>query len=301
MYSCVMITRLMLVRALVLALVLLALLTATHQAHLALRTALQQQQSHAGAYQHAILPSSTALSLMSLGYKEMWADYYWLRAISHFGDEAMHPYNYPDLLPLMQRVLTLDPYFGGAYYFAGTALTLQGMKLAPVMTLLRQGMQYRPDLWFIPYLLGFNAFYFLGDYPTAAQAMAQAAAFPDAPPETGPLATRLAAEAGLPEVGIKFIDRILPSISDAKLRATYEERRRLLQLEVDIAWLNQAVQRFREKTGRTPTSLTELVHHGDLQYVPTDPMGGTYSLDHAGHVQTTTTRLHLVPEGKKLP
>jgi tetratricopeptide (TPR) repeat protein len=276
-------------------LVLTAAVAATHAAHLSLDATEVPESDMV----YEALPSVEALRLMSLGYPSLVADYYWLRAISHFGDNAMHAALYPNLEPLLRRVLALDPYFAAAYFFAGTALTLQGMDSRQAIALLQQGMRARPDVWQIPYLLGFNAYYFHGDYKTAAHALARAAKIPGAPPVAGPLATRLAAEAGEPEVGLQLIDSLLEQTQDPKVIALYEQRRAALTLELHLKWLNAAVRRYGETFGQGPDSLEQLVQTRLLRHIPSDPLGGRFYLDANGRVQTTSesSRLRLDPKG----
>ena len=95
-------------------------------------------------------------------------------------------------------MLALDPYFKTAYIFAGTALTVQRMDPAKANALLEQGMTYRPDVWQIPFYLGFNRYYFQQDYAGAAEALAVASKYSEAPAITAQLATRVAAHPGRP-------------------------------------------------------------------------------------------------------
>jgi hypothetical protein len=249
---------------------------------------------------HEIMPSVEALELLSLGYRELVADYYWLRAISHYGDRDMHHANYPNLAPMLDRVLRLDPHFVEAYIFAGTALTTNQMDPKPAVALLKRGMQYRPDVWKIPFLLGFNAYYFLGDYALAAQSLGVAAKLPGAPDYTGELAARLAAEAGQPEIGIRLIDALLEQTEDQNLRAEYEQRRTLLEFEWQLRTLDALLGDFAAKHGRLATDFKELVAAGLVSAAPTDPFGGAYYIDANGKTRSPNEerRLRLAPEAR---
>lgn len=245
------------------------------------------------------LPSKEALGFMSMGYTNLVADYYWLRAVSNFGSKRMHRHGFPNLPGLIERALNLDPYFAAAYFFAGTALTVQGQDYRAALRLLEQGTEMRPDDWRMPFLLGFNRYYFERDYAGAALAMARAAKIPGAPPVAGPLAIRLAAEAGDPESGLQMIDSLMRGVTDPKLLATYEERRVLVELELQLKWLRQAVERFRQSSGHAPKDMQALVAAGVLREIPTDPLGGRYYIDEEGNVQTTSEdkRLRLRDSG----
>ncbi len=239
------------------------------------------------------LPSVRALELLAVGHRSLVADYYWLRALSHFGDKSMHAALYPNLQALTSRIVALDPYFADAYFFAGTALTVKGMDPQPSIDLLEQGLRYRPDDWRIPFLLGFNAFYFKNDYRRGAQALALAAKNPAAPPVACPLAARLAAEAGAPEVGLQLIDSIIPGITDEKLKNDYAERRLLLELELQLKFLNDASQRYQSARHALPRVLDDLVGPGLLRSLPEEPLGGTYFVTPEGQVRTSNEERRL--------
>ncbi len=243
------------------------------------------------------LPSVESLELLSLGYGELLADYYWLRALSHYGDKRMHPFNYPNMAPLLRRVLTLDPYFATGYVFAGTALTTNEMDPTPAVELLRQGMIYRPDYWRIPFLFGFNSYYFFGDYRTASEALAVAAKLDGAPEYTGLLATRLAAEAGEPQIGIQLIEALLEDTGDPNLVAELLERRDLLILEVQLDQLDDALADYQRHAGEQATDFLQLVEAGLLEALPTDPLGGAYFIGPDGRSATPNEdqRLRLSP------
>lgn len=245
------------------------------------------------------LPSEEALHLLSLGFHELVADYYWLRALSEFGDRERAKAGYPNLEALVRRVLSLDPNFVTAYYFAGTALTVRELDPKVSIELLSKGIQLRPDDWRIAFLLGFNLYYFAHDYAGAARALAHAATLDGAPDVAGPLATRLAAEAGEPEIGLALVESMLRTTSDDKLRAMYEERRNLLRLEVELRWLNEAAERFSMERGRRPRSLDELKIGGFLTAIPKEPLGGRYIMDDQGRVATTheARRLRMTTAG----
>jgi hypothetical protein len=239
------------------------------------------------------LPSVPVLRVVALGYAPLVADYYWLRALNEFGDLRMQKARYPNLVALVRRVLALDPKYLAAYHFAGTALTVKSLDPGPSMALLEGGLKQRPDDWQIPFLLGFNRYYFGHDYAGAARALAIAARFPEAPPVTGPLAMRLAEAGGEPEVGLALVDSILAGVTDETLRADYLERRSLLVLEVELRALNGLSARFSAEHGRPPRALRDLVDAGLLPEVPVDPFGGAYGVDAAGLVHSSNDERRL--------
>lgn len=254
------------------------------------------------------LASPEAMRLLTFGYGELGADYYWLKAISHFGDKRMHALHYPNLHQLLDRVIALDPKFASAYVFAGQTLSYTGEKPDAVIAILHQGMQERPDSWRIPFVLGFDEFYLKGDYLHAASSLTLAARLPGCPDYVGPFATRLAAEAGEPEVGLQFIDSMLHAETDPAIIASYRKRKALLELELDLKILNEAATAYTKERAHPPEKLDDLVHAKLVNMIPQDPLGGAFFLGGDKRVHTTheqermrlpSSLKHLHPETGK--
>jgi hypothetical protein len=246
-----------------------------------------------------VLPSPGALRLLSLGYKNLAADYYWLRSVSDYGNKRMVHAHYPNLWPLLSRVHALDSLFAAPYIFAGNVMTLNGMPWRNALDLLKVGMQMRPDVWRIAFLYGFNLYYLEQDYIGAAHALATAAAHADAPAYTGPLAARLAAEAGAPDAGLVMVDALLADTDSPETIALLQDRRQRLQLEVDLRSLNAAAAAYVATHDHPPRALEDLVGLAGVQAVPADPFGGAYVLEaDVVRTQHEALRLRLKKKGE---
>src|SRR5436190_17566013 len=83
------------------------------------------------------LTSGGALQRLSLGYRSLAADVYWIRAIQHFGGTRQQIFTpgdpagvpqpagskpYPLLYPLLDLTTTVAPYFRAAYRFGAIFL-----------------------------------------------------------------------------------------------------------------------------------------------------------------------------------
>lgn len=268
---------------------LLATMVGSHLTHVALDEAGLPQPERL----EETLPSPYATRLLSLGHYSLAADYYWMRSLVHFGDSRSHRVLYPNLEPFIQRSLALDPQFKSIYFLAGTALTLKGMDYELSNRILERGLIERPDVWEIPFYLGFNYYYFDHDFARAAETLALAAKDPDAPDYVWGMATRLSAEGQNPDVGLALVNSILAGMEeDDPARADFEERQRLLRLEVELGLLQQAADRYAEIEGKTAQSLDELVNAGAIRYVPDEPLGGQYGIN-KGRVTTSNEARRL--------
>jgi len=247
------------------------------------------------------LPSEEALGLLSLTYSNVVGDYYWLRAIYDFGTDAQHNEGFPNLSQLSKLVISLDPDFEAAYSFIGKALSVHKSNVPTAMSILAQGRERFPDSWELASLEGFNAYMYQQDFNLAAKSYADAARNPDAPPVFGQFATKLAAEARNPKVGLMLVNHMLETLEDETLIAFYQERQALLILEQSLIDLQGLINRFETQESKRPTHLEDLVTVGLVRQLPdSDPLGGQYFINDQGRAATTSESKRLrLPEKAK--
>jgi len=126
--------------------------------------------------------SSSSLRKISLGYKEILADIYWLRALQYFGGRKLEEQN-PELLYHYFDILTdLDPKFVNAYRYGGTFLAERppyGLgEIERGMRLLDKGRMHNPENFRIPLEQGFIAFLTMKDYEKASELFKEASEKP---------------------------------------------------------------------------------------------------------------------------
>jgi hypothetical protein len=65
-----------------------------------------------------------------------------------------------------------------------------------------------------------------------------------------------------------------------------------LTVRADIEDLDAAIARYRQRNGRPPRALLDLVEAGDLKFLPQDPEGKPYDYDAArGSVSSAAARV----------
>jgi hypothetical protein len=191
---------------------------------------------------------------------------------------------YFNMFKTMETVVKLDPYNVDAYYFMQAAFTWEVGRAKDVNRVLAYGMKYRTWDFQLPYYAGFNAAYFLKDYKSAA-AYYKIAAELSGQELYSNLSARYFYEAGETSLGIAFLDTMIRGAKDQKVRKVYELRREALQA---VLVLEEAVARYRQTRGMSPSTLKDLVAAGCIDRVPADPNGGTFSLDESGRVRSTS-------------
>lgn len=248
---------------------------------IALQRALDQRLDHdvTRIEELAQLPRGEYLKPMLLGYQHLGADLLWLRLLQVLGKKKTTVDEYEWIYHTLDVVTTLDPQYDYAYYVGGVALTNLANRVDLSNRLLAKGHTANPIVWNLPFLLGYNYYFILGNAAKGAEYMAAAAKLPGGPNYLPGLASRMYAEASSPEVALQLLKALWHQTQDQEMRQVLENRAKEIIIERDIQSLESAREVYREKHGRLPKVLSDLVASGEISQVPNEPFGGTYSLD----------------------
>ena len=209
------------------------------------------------------LPSPTTARLMSLGFEQLVADWYWVRAQQYFTEPANELNQYRNLGDFLDVIVGIDPDFEYIYKFAGIAIPYDTGRLRFANTdraidLLERGTKRFPRNWQLRLYLGFYLLNFAGDSARAAEQFAIAAPIPGAPQYLKRFAARLFSVSGEIERAKAFTEQMLSITEDPAERARLEKRLEDIELEGRFREVEAAAQRFREVNGRWPSGLDEL-------------------------------------------
>ncbi|MBL0226727.1 MAG: hypothetical protein IPQ16_14475 [Geobacteraceae bacterium] len=204
--------------------------------------------------------------------------------VENFNKKIILPPEYLNMYKTLQTAVKLDPYNNDAYYFAQAAFTWEVGRAEEVNLMLDYGMKYRSWDYMLPFFAGFNAAYFLKQYEPASRYMHKAAEI-SGNPLLANLAARYYYESNKSEPGIQFLEMMEKGARDEKTRDLYRLRRTALQAAQHI---QTAVSQFKERNGRLPGRIDELLGQGILKKMPIDPYGGQFYLDNSGTVRTTS-------------
>jgi tetratricopeptide (TPR) repeat protein len=237
----------------------------------------------------AQLPKGEYLKPALLGYHHLGADVLWLRLIQVIGKRRNSADEYEWMYHALDVITTLDPQYAYAYYAGGVILGDLANRTDLSNRLLEKGVEANPDVWNIPFLLGYNHYFLLGDPVRGAEYIMQAAHLPDGPSYLSGLATRMAAEAGNPDTALAFLEARLLETQDSELREVLAYRMKEVIIERDLRILESAVEAYRKQHRALPATLTDLVLAGALPILPQEPFGGDYRLDpKTGAVSSST-------------
>jgi hypothetical protein len=236
-----------------------------------------------------ILPPPV-MKLLSLEFRTITADFLFARASQYFGGKIgqREPASAADMQWLYRNLLVitdLDPYFEDPYYFGNALFTWDAGMYNEANTLLKKATEARTWDWQFPFFLGFNKFYFQNDRNGGADYLLIASKRPGAWPGLPTLAARLYSDTGRTESAIAFLIQFWENANDPKIKKSYEVRIDALKR---ILFLERAVSRYRQVSGRNPVSLEVLVSSGVIREIPKDPYGGRFYLDKDGSIKTTS-------------
>ena len=244
----------------------------------------------------AQLPRGEYLKPMLLGYQHAGADVLWLQLLQVLGKKKTSADEYEWIYHALDVITTLDPQYDYAYYVGGVVLTNLANRTDLSNRLLVKGFEANPTVWNLPFLLGYNHYFILGDAAKGAEYMAAAAKLPGGPSYLPGLASRMYAEANNPEVALQLLKALWLQTQDQEMREVLENRAKEIIIERDIQALESARDAYRAKQGHLPGALNDLVISGEVGRIPDEPLGGAYSIDtRTGEISSSThpTRLKV--------
>src|SRR3990170_400261 len=239
--------------------------------------------------------TSSTLKRLSLGYKELLADIYWMRALQYFGGGRFKEKN-PEMLYHYFDILTdLDPKFVNAYRFGGTFLAepppLGLGDIERGSMLFDKGRKNNPDNFRIPFEEAFIYYLYVKDYDKAAELFNEASEKPSLTDLRRVTIKGMAASAQSKGGNRKLSREIWKIIYETttneqrkevalnKLKAVRSSTLLNQQLRYNLIFLTAKARRFRFLYGRFPKDLAELkgfiVNETTAEFPP-NPLGEEY-------------------------
>lgn len=252
----------------------------------------------------SILLPAPLLKISSLDYDGLAADALFFKALVFYGSSfdgnkrrELKEWEYDWLHKALSISTDLDPYFLDPYFLANATLAWEANRVQDANALLTKGSQFRTWDYWLPYLIGFNHYYFLDDNIKGAEFLMEASKKPGADPFFGFLATRFSYNSNRTENAITFIEGVLNTTKDETMRRDYKLRLEALK---NIKYLEQGVSKYKAKLGKLPSNISQLFNEKIIDSIPTDPYGGSFYLRADGSVKTSSD-LREKPTATKLP
>jgi tetratricopeptide (TPR) repeat protein len=205
------------------------------------------------------IPTPSVARAMAFGFEAVLADYHWLQAVQVAGghDFVGHA-EARQLGQLVDVVTTLNPHVGHPYRFAAVWLTFDKEQVREGIRLLERAVEHHPDDWRNYFYIGFNHFFYLGEYEEAAAILERALDLPGRPAYLLRLVARLKSQEGDIDVAEVFLRELYRSTADEEEKARLQIALDEIEIEYKARHLDRARAAFRELAGRDITSVEEL-------------------------------------------
>jgi hypothetical protein len=244
--------------------------------------------------------SPAVLRRLSLGYNEILADIYWLRALQYFGGKRYAEKD-PELLYAYFDIITdLDPRFINAYRYGGTFLAdYPPVGLGDVdrgIMLFEKGRANNPDDFRLPLEEAFIWYIYAKNYEKAAELFMDAASKPNLSDFRRASLRGMAALAhskgGDRALALRVWQYIYENTTTRgrKEYALYNIKK-LRSMDIEDK-LTQALKDFEARFGRLPRDVEELVAAKTIEKVPQDPLGGRFIVVPKLKVVKSTARVY---------
>jgi len=181
------------------------------------------------------MPPTSVLHVLATGYGHALADLLWMEAMWVLGDPDFGDEDYLVVTKMLDTITDLKPSFYYLYRLGGSYLGASPEGVGGATALLEKGTRAFPDDWFLPFLIGFNYFYYAGDNARAAPYLDRAASLPGAPSYLRGLAARIYAKADEKRAALALLSEVAGAEPDPERRAGYMARIEELQREIDRA------------------------------------------------------------------
>ncbi len=243
--------------------------------------------------------SPVVVEKMTLGYRSLVADVFWMRTIQYYGrreEAARRPVRYKNLAALLEITTTLDPdmvdvYRAGSSFLAEPEPVGAGQP-REALRLMDKAIAHHPADWRFQFDKGFIHFWFLKDYKRAGEIWLETSRIAGAPPWMEPLAAMSLSQGGAMETARSIWQRQYQESDRRDVKENAMNHLLSIQVSEDMWTLEFWIQKYLERTGLLPWTLEDLVRSGFIKKVPADPLGTPYEFD------PQAARVRLSPKSK---
>ena len=234
------------------------------------------------------IPSGKFLKYATFGYSALAADLVYLWAIQYYSTyEIADRFTYLD--HIFAIIAELDPRYTDPYEIGSMIAGQEARDIPLALRILDRGFAKNPDMWLFPFEAGHIAQRQLKDFDLARKYYEKAMVLPGAPDFTKRLYANAAFKVTDFKTSWETWLEVYNTATDDRVKKIASNHLYQVKAEMDINALKEVVAKFKEKYGRLPSALDQLVMTGILASLPKDLDGQDYVYDPAtGDVKPPT-------------
>jgi tetratricopeptide (TPR) repeat protein len=232
------------------------------------------------------IPSGQYLKYATFGNSSFLADLIYIWAIQYYSD-----YTIPDMYEYLDHIFSiineLDPTYLDPYDVGAVIAAYEAEDLDLALKILDRGLEKNPEQWLFPYMGAHYAQMINKDHELAQEYYKKAMNIEGVPP----IVKRLYANAIFKSMDYKRAMQtwleIYETAKEERVKKIASNHLYNIKATIDIQNINEAIEKFKEKYGRNPMELSQLVRAGFLDSLPKDLDGKDYIYDtRTGEVKT---------------
>ena len=234
------------------------------------------------------IPSGKYLKPATFGYSSLAADLVYIWAIQYYSDYTIAE-RYDHLDHIFSIIAELDPRYLDPYEMGAIIAVYEARDPYLAFKALERGLEKNPGQWIFPYQAGHYAAMMLKDYDLAREFYRKAMDIEGAPP----IITRLYADSAFKGMDYRTAwqswQEIYQTTDDERIKKIASNHLYKVKSAMDIREIEEAVRKYRQRYGRHPANLPQLVQAGIMASLPKDLDGNEYSYDpETGEVKSQT-------------
>ncbi len=230
-------------------------------------------RAHRTQARQVFLPSSDIVGLFSFGFKNFFADMFWIQSIQYIVTEGLLKDSY--MAEYFDIVTTLDPYFEYPYLISNILLPRYAT-IQDAQRLSDRGIQFIPSSWQIPFYLGVQYHVVERDYANALRYLRIAEKRPDAPPIIRSLIASYTVRSGDIESGKALYEALRDTSENEYTRQVADAWIRQISV---LESIRAASVLYKERYGSYPADMRALIRAGFFDGVPEGLENFTISID----------------------
>ena len=232
------------------------------------------------------IPSGQYLKYATFGNSSFLADLIYIWAIQYYSD-----YTIPDMYEYLDHIFSiineLDPSYLDPYDVGAVIAAYEAGDMDLALKILDRGLEKNPEQWLFPYLAGHYVQMINKDHKLAQEYYKKAMDIEGVPP----IVRRLYADAIFKSMdykrALKTWLEIYETAKEERVKKIASNHLYNIKATIDIENINEAIEKFKERYGRFPMELSQLVRAGFLDSLPKDLDGKEYVYDsRTGEVKT---------------
>lgn len=234
------------------------------------------------------IPSGKYLKFVTFGYPSILADIIYVWAIQYYSD-----YNIPDRFKYLDHIFSiifeLDPHYLDPYDIGALIASYEANDLNLALKILDKGLENNPDQWFFPYTAGHYIQMKKKSQKLAQEYYKKTMEVKGAPDIVRRLYANSLYKAMDYQRALQAWLEIYQTATDDRIKKIASNHLYRAKATIDTQNIKEAVEKFKDKFGRNPMDLSQLVRAGFLSSLPKDLDGKDYLYDpKSGEVKAPT-------------